>query len=32
MDITISIKTKKKEHSYELLKNINFPFLERKGN
>ena len=32
LDITISIKTKKKEHSYELLKNLNFPFLERKGN
>jgi len=32
LDITISIKTQNKEHSYELLKNINFPFLERKGN
>ena len=32
LDITISIKTKNKLHSYELLKNINFPFLERKGN
>ena len=32
LDITISIKTQNKEHSYELLKNINFPFLERKVN
>ena len=32
LDITISIKTENKEHSYELLKNINFPFLERKVN
>ena len=32
LDITISIKTQKKEHSYELLKKINFPFLERKDN
>ena len=32
LDITISIKTQNKEHSYELLKKINFPFLERKGN
>ena len=32
LDITISIKTEKIEHSYELLKRINFPFLERKGN
>ena len=32
LDITISIKTQKKDHSYELLKKINFPFLERKGN
>ena len=32
LDITISIKTQNKEHSYELLKNINFPFLERKDN
>tara|TARA_Y100001970_G_C14083630_1_gene776081 strand:- start:253 stop:807 length:555 start_codon:yes stop_codon:yes gene_type:complete len=31
LDITISIKTKNKEHSYELLKQMNFPFLERKG-
>ena len=32
LDITISIKTEKVEHSFELLKKINFPFLERKGN
>jgi len=32
LDITISIKTQSKEHSYELLKKINFPFLDRKGN
>jgi len=32
LDITISIKTQSIEHSYELLKKINFPFLERKGN
>ena len=32
LDITISINSKKKEHSYELLKKINFPFSERKGN
>ena len=32
LDITISIKTEKIEHSFELLKKINFPFLERKGN
>ena len=31
LDITISIKTQKKEHSYELLKQMNFPFFERKG-
>ncbi len=32
LDITISIKTQNKDHSYELLKKINFPFLKRKGN
>ena len=32
LDITITIKAHNKEHSYELLKKINFPFLERKGN
>ena len=31
LDITISIKTQSKDHSYELLKQMNFPFLERKG-
>jgi len=32
LDITVSIKTQNKDHSYELLKKINFPFLERKDN
>jgi len=32
LDITISIKTQNIEHSYELLKKINFPFLDRKDN
>jgi len=32
LDITISIKTQSKEHSYELLKKINFPFSDRKDN
>ena len=32
LDITISIKTKNKLHSYELLKQINFPFIERRNN
>jgi len=32
LDITISIKTQNIEHSYELLKKINFPFIERKVN
>ncbi len=32
LDIIISIKTQNKEHSYELLKKINFPFIERKVN
>ena len=32
LDITICLKALNKEHSYELLKKINFPFLERKGN
>ena len=32
LDITISIKAKNKDQSYELLKQMNFPFLERKGN
>ena len=29
LDITISIKTQNRDHSYQLLKKINFPFLER---
>ena len=32
LDITISVKTQNKDHSFELLKKINFPFLERKVN
>ena len=32
LDITISIKNQNKEHSFELLKQMNFPFLERKVN
>jgi len=32
LDITICLKAQNKEHSYELLKKINFPFLEGKGN
>ena len=32
LDITIVIKSKKKEHSHELLKKFNFPFIERKAN
>ena len=31
LDITISIKTQSKEHSYELLKQINFPFVEKRS-
>tara|TARA_B100001741_G_C16362931_1_gene509534 strand:- start:336 stop:809 length:474 start_codon:yes stop_codon:yes gene_type:complete len=31
LDITISIKTQSKEHSYELLKQMNFPFLEKRS-
>ncbi len=30
LDITISIKTLNKEHSFELLKKMNFPFIQRK--
>ena len=30
LDITISIKTLNREHSFELLKKMNFPFLNRK--
>ncbi len=32
LDITISIKTLSKDHSYELLKQLNFPFIDRKNN
>ena len=32
LDITISIKSRNKDHSYELLKKINFPFLETRSN
>ena len=31
LDITISIKTQSKEHSYELLKKMNFPFVEKRS-
>jgi large subunit ribosomal protein L5 len=32
LDITITIKTIEKNHSFELLKLLNFPFIEKKGN
>ena len=32
LDITIVIKTMDKKHSYELLKKLNFPFKESRGN
>ncbi len=32
IDITISIKSQKKEHSFELLKQLNFPFKEKRSN
>jgi large subunit ribosomal protein L5 len=32
LDITIVIKTLKKEHSFELLKKLNFPFKEKGSN
>ena len=32
LSIKRAIKTQNKEHSYELLKKINFPFLERRDN
>ena len=32
LDITISIKSKKIDHSFELLKQLNFPFLEKRSN
>ena len=32
LDITIVIKSQKVEHSYELLKHLNFPFREKRSN
>jgi len=32
LDITIVIKSKSKQHSYELLKKLNFPFIEKRSN
>ena len=32
LDITIVIKNNHADHSYELLKKLNFPFNEKKGN
>jgi len=32
LDITIVIKSKSKDHSYELLKKLNFPFSEKRSN
>ena len=32
LDITIVIKSKKKEDSYELLKKLNFPFIDKRSN
>ena len=32
LDITIVIKSQKVEHSFELLKNLNFPFKEERSN
>ena len=32
LDITIVIKSQKKEHSFELLKNLNFPFFGKRDN
>jgi len=32
LDITIAIKSKSIEHSYELLKKLNFPFIEKRSN
>jgi len=32
LDITIVIKSQKKEHSFELLKKLNFPFIEKRSN
>ncbi len=32
LDITITIKNQDKEHSFELLKQLNFPFFEKRSN
>ena len=32
LDITITIKNQDKEHSFELLKKLNFPFIEKRSN
>ena len=32
LDITIVIKNNSRDHSYELLKKLNFPFMDKKGN
>ena len=32
LDITIVIKSQNKEHSVELLKRLNFPFIDKRGN
>ena len=32
LDITISIRSQNIEHSYELLKQLNFPFIEKRSN
>jgi len=32
LDITVVIKSKNKDHSYELLKQFNFPFKEKEAN
>tara|TARA_Y100000590_G_scaffold449311_1_gene587230 strand:- start:126 stop:680 length:555 start_codon:yes stop_codon:yes gene_type:complete len=32
LDITLVIKSKNKDHSFELLKKLNFPFSEKRGN
>ena len=32
LDITIVIKSQNKEHSFELLKKLNFPFIDKRSN
>ena len=32
LDITITIKNQDKDHSFELLKQLNFPFIEKRSN